>query len=300
MSRGDFGSQRYGAVSTQEPSRVDLGLSSSGSSYQSFEAFKDFGGRCQKVSNSIQAITAKTSQMEKLLRQVGTSSDALGLRHRLSKLRIEVQHAVAGSASAVKQLERDVRSSSGAVQRTDVIRFERLKTEYSDCVKRYQKALTATMEAERTSLPPHVLLQGRRDGSSLVQEDDYENQNLMDAEQRRQEELEHLQRQEQIVDFHETEIEEREEAIRTIESDMVEVNEIFRDLGTLVHEQGEQIDLIETHITTTKGRVEDGTQQLRKAKEYQKKARTKMCCLLIVILIIAAVLAIIIYFSVEK
>ncbi|XP_065843406.1 syntaxin-12-like [Oscarella lobularis] len=304
MSRGDFGSQKYGeygAVSSQESAggNVELGFSTSETSYQSFETFRDYNERCQKVSNTVQSISAKTTQMEKLLKQVGTPTDAPELRRRLASLRNEVQHAVAETAGILKHLERDVRTPSGGLRKKDSLRFERLKSDYSDCVKRYQKALRGAMEAERVSLPAHTYT---HHGSHL-QGDEYggdERSHLVEAERRRQEELDYLQKQEQVIDFHQGELEEREEAIKNIESDMVQCNEIFKDLGTMVHEQGDQIDLIEANITTTRGRVQDGTQQLRQAKEYQKKARSKMCCILIVILIVAAVLAIIIYFSVKK
>ncbi len=43
-------------------------------------------------------------------------------------------------------------------------------------------------------------------------------------------------------------LQEREERIRQLESDILDVNEIFRDLGQLVHEQGETIDTIEANV----------------------------------------------------
>ena len=41
------------------------------------------------------------------------------------------------------------------------------------------------------------------------------------------------------------ELQERERSIRQLESDIVDVNTIFKDLATMVHEQGEMIDSIE-------------------------------------------------------
>lgn len=53
------------------------------------------------------------------------------------------------------------------------------------------------------------------------------------------------------VDFQESLIIEREEEIRGIEQGITELNEIFRDLGTMVNQQGEMIDVIEVHIGNT-------------------------------------------------
>lgn len=51
------------------------------------------------------------------------------------------------------------------------------------------------------------------------------------------------------VDFQEGLILEREEEIRGIEQGITELNEIFRDLGTMVTEQGVMIDNIEQNVS---------------------------------------------------
>jgi syntaxin 7 len=84
-----------------------------------------------------------------------------------------------------------------------------------------------------------------------------------------EEAMQQLQRQEDDIEFNQALIEEREDNIRAIEAEIVEINEMFRDLGTLVHEQGEQIDLIEANITKTKTTVEEGKEQLQSASKYQ-------------------------------
>lgn len=61
----------------------------------------------------------------------------------------------------------------------------------------------------------------------------------------------------------------REQAIRKIESDIVEVNQIFKDLATMVHEQGEVIDSIEANVETASIQVNEGAQQIAKARDYQ-------------------------------
>lgn len=57
------------------------------------------------------------------------------------------------------------------------------------------------------------------------------------------------------------------------QSDILDVNTIFKDLATLVHEQGEVIDSIEANVESTHVRVQEGTEQLRQAETYkvQKK-----------------------------
>lgn len=45
----------------------------------------------------------------------------------------------------------------------------------------------------------------------------------------------------QEIEFDSAIIAEREARVKQIESDILDVNQIFRDLGTMVHEQGEII-----------------------------------------------------------
>lgn len=95
-------------------------------------------------------------------------------------------------------------------------------------------------------------------------------------------------------------IREREEALKQLESDIVDVNDIFKELAILVHEQGEVIDSIEANVDSTAVHVETANVQLEKAKSYQKAARKKMCCVLVVLLVGAGVLGLIIWLSVKN
>ncbi|KAI6075112.1 T-SNARE domain-containing protein 1 isoform X1 [Aix galericulata] len=73
-------------------------------------------------------------------------------------------------------------------------------------------------------------------------------------------------------------IRQREEAIQQIEqhiasghgtSDMLDVNQIIKDLASMVHEQGDTIDSIEANIETASSNVESANEQLAKASQHQ-------------------------------
>ena len=84
---------------------------------------------------------------------------------------------------------------------------------------------------------------------------------------------------------------ERESEIRNIEQSVGELNELFRDVAHMVHEQGGQLDMIDANVVGVAGDTRQADVELRSASRYQKSARGKACCLL---LILAAVLTIII------
>ena len=47
------------------------------------------------------------------------------------------------------------------------------------------------------------------------------------------------------------------------------MNQIFKELGAMVHEQGEVVDSIEASVEKTEVFVGEGVQQLREASNYQ-------------------------------
>ena len=92
------------------------------------------------------------------------------------------------------------------------------------------------------------------------------------------------------VDFQEALIIEREAEIRNIEQSVGELNELFRDVAHIVHEQGGQLDLISENVENVTNDTRGANVELRSASRYQKSARSKMCCLLIILAVILAII----------
>lgn len=72
--------------------------------------------------------------------------------------------------------------------------------------------------------------------------------------------------------------------------DIQDVNQIFKELGALVHAQGEIVDSIEASVERTEVFVNEGAQELRMASNYQTKLRKKKCFLLIIGVVVLAIL----------
>ena len=49
------------------------------------------------------------------------------------------------------------------------------------------------------------------------------------------------------------------------------IHDIYKDLGTLVTEQGNDINVIETHTLDTRNRTERGLIELQEAKRYRSR-----------------------------
>lgn len=74
-------------------------------------------------------------------------------------------------------------------------------------------------------------------------DDSSDRQNLLErAAEERHQKLQELKE----VEFEQQMLREREQRMRQIESDMIDVNQIMKELSTMVHEQGESISKIIT------------------------------------------------------
>lgn len=74
-------------------------------------------------------------------------------------------------------------------------------------------------------------------------------------------------------DVNMSQLREREAALRRLESDIVDVNMIFKDLAIMVHDQGEIIDSIESNVEAVQIRVTEANSHLESAKKLQVSRR---------------------------
>lgn len=82
-------------------------------------------------------------------------------------------------------------------------------------------------------------------------------------------------------------VEEREQEVNKIVKSIVDLNEIFKDLGNMVHDQGTILDRIDYNIEQTQVQVHEGFKQLQKAERYQRKNRKMHCILILAVMVVA-------------
>jgi hypothetical protein len=69
-----------------------------------------------------------------------------------------------------------------------------------------------------------------------------------------------------------------------------EVAGMFNDLATLVNQQSEMLDSIESNVESAQTYIKKGNENLKQAIELQKKTRKCYCCLLCIVIVIVIVL----------
>lgn len=89
-------------------------------------------------------------------------------------------------------------------------------------------------------------------------------------------------------------LEEREKEINHIVRSIQELNDIFRDLATMIVDQGTVLDRIDCNIEKASVHVKQGLEELNKASKYQKSDRKmKVIFILSIIVIVLFILLII-------
>jgi len=73
---------------------------------------------------------------------------------------------------------------------------------------------------------------------------------------------------------------EREEGIRRIQSQVSEVNQIFRDLASIVTDQGQQFETIEQQAESSSSNTKQAVRELKKTADRQRSQRERLFCLL--------------------
>lgn len=145
---------------------------------------------------------------------------------------------------------------------------DRLTSDFSDVLRNFQVIQRTAAQKEKESVlraraASHTK-PGADDGPSALIDLDG---SLSFQQQRPQQQSQSQIQMEEEVDV--DELREREKSIRKIESDIVDVNQIFKDLATMVHAQGEVIDSIEANVESATIQVSEGASQIAKAREYQ-------------------------------
>lgn len=146
----------------------------------------------------------------------------------------------------------------------------------------FQRAQQVSAERQRTVVK----------GVKLAVDDDISTDNndpQLESPEQRQAQILQSQLSPHELAYQESLIQEREEEIREIETGIHELAEIFRDLGTLVQQQGGMLENIETNVSNIATDTGAAAQELTSASEYQRKAGRRAACLMIILVVVTCV-----------
>ncbi|CAN1165959.1 SYP124 [Linum perenne] len=87
-----------------------------------------------------------------------------------------------------------------------------------------------------------------------------------------------------------SEIQERHDAVKEIEKNLIELHQVFLDMAALVEAQGHQLNDIESHVANASSFVRRGNVQLEEAREHQKSSRKWTCYAILLCIVFLIVL----------
>ncbi|XP_072317488.1 syntaxin-12-like [Eucyclogobius newberryi] len=255
---------------------------------------RDFGGLIQTCSGNIQKITQNTGQIKNLLYQLGTGSDVAESQEKLQQLQHYTNQLAKETNRHLKGLGALALPMSPSEQRQQKLQKERLMSDFSAALNNFQVVQRRAADKEKESVAR------ARAGSRATGDADNLNDHLVTFEKEDEWGQAVTQTQEPSITHDDLEvIRERETNIRQLESDIMDVNQIFKDLAVMIHDQGEMIDSIEANVENAEVHVNRGAGQLQKAAYYQRKSRKRMCVLAMVLSLVLVVLIIIVWQAVK-
>ncbi|CAD5187492.1 syntaxin-22-like [Musa acuminata AAA Group] len=245
----------------------------------------------QAVAAGLFQITTAVRNFERLVNTIGTPKDTPELREKLHNARLQIGQLVKDTSAKLKQAsETDHRVEVSASKK---VADAKLAKDFQNILKEFQKLqrLSAERETAYAPLVPQTVLPS---SYAATEADSNSNKALEQravlAESRRQE----VVLLDNEIVFNEAIIEEREQGIQEIQQQIGQVNEIFKDLAVLVHDQGAVIDDINSHIENSYAATAQGKTQLKNAAKTQKSNSSLMCLLLVIFGIILLIVIIII------
>ncbi|XP_035452800.1 syntaxin-7 [Spodoptera frugiperda] len=261
------------------------------SSYQGGVSFEDrdnnFQRLSQTIASNIKKISQNVSSMSKMVNQLQTPQDSQEHRNQLRQIQNYNQKLARDTSSLIMELMK-LPTDQPAHKMTR----ERLRDEYMITLNSFQS--TQRLAAQKTKEDVRKVKAQSASiniGDPFAISGDSSNKELMEMGEPT------LREQEQVMQTERSlvELEERERDIRQLESDIMDVNQIFKELGTMIHSQGEVVNSIESSVEYATVNVESGTQELREAANYKNKLRKKKVYLFLALIIIVSIILIIIF-----
>ncbi|GAB4847388.1 Syntaxin-22, variant 2 [Ancistrocladus abbreviatus] len=241
----------------------------------------------QAVAAGIFQINTAVVTFRRLVDAVGTSKDTPEHRQKLHDTRQRILQLVKDTSAKLKALSESDHSAN--VTQSKKIEDAKLARDFQTTLQEFQKVQQLASARESTYMPSAS--QASLPTTSMAGEEaklDQETQPFL-LEQRRQEVM--LLGNE--ISFNEAIVEEREQGIKEIQDQIGQVNEIFKDLTVLVHEQGVVVDDIHSNIEASAAATTQARQQLNKASKSERSG-TSWCWWLLLVFAVVVIIVLII------
>ncbi|XP_075969326.1 syntaxin-7-like [Anticarsia gemmatalis] len=247
--------------------------------YDNGETYHDFEYLLHNIRTNTKKISKNVSAMYNMVKQLQTPQDTQELRNQLRQVQTYTQMLVKDTSSLMIEL-RNIEGQTSLEEYNKQL----LNYEYITALKSFQTTQKLAAKKSKEEV--------RKQRANNAMYDDQGTKDLLVLDEG------NVLKQEQLTIETERdliELEERERNVRLLENDILEVNEIFKDLGLVVHEQGEVVDSIEASVDRTTVNIDNGLSDLRDAVREKNKLRKKETYFCFAVIIVVSIIIIMIF-----
>lgn len=202
------------------------------------------------ISEKIVKFQADVIQFEKLVGQLGSDKDSAEMRQKMEKLRGTMKLKTKDAADMLKKEDRNIPKAAKS----------KMVDELKSSTSKMQELLEKSAHLEREN----ILKVRRKSSVKAAMDMNVNNDDIV------------LQMEESGDDVNAALVKERNAELKKVEEDMEGLAEVVSDLNSMVHEQGESLNVIEDNVNQTKENVSTAVVDLGSARSYQASARKKM------------------------
>ncbi|KAJ2723678.1 hypothetical protein GGI07_002473 [Coemansia sp. Benny D115] len=297
MSFNDLERGSYAAVAGRNTAAANGALSTQSQEETTYKR------TVQELSRKVFQINASVANIRQLVGQLGTTRDTSRLRQDIHTKMEDTRDLVKTTTTELKGLS-DFQSSAAtaAARRARKLEQQKLTADFQKVLEQFQSIQRVSAEATREFVDraKHAVQTQQGGLSPQHMYDEFgENSPLLGNNRQRQQQQLQQSRHVELsildndIEYNEALINERETEIADIEQGIVELNEIFRDLGTIVTEQQSLLDNIERNVDDVVVNVQEASNELTSADRHDRRAsKTKWCLMLFAMLFFIIVLLI--------
>ncbi|CAN9514191.1 unnamed protein product [Ophioblennius macclurei] len=253
---------------------------------------RDFNSVVQICCSNIQKIGQNSCQIRSLLQQLVITPETPELQDKLQQLQHHTNQLAKDTNRNLKELGSAPRPVAPSEQWQQKLQKERLMNDFSAALNNFQELQRKAAESQKECVArARAASRGLGDGEIVTEQ-------LVTFE--KEDEWGQVQTEKPPISEEDLEIiREKETSIRQLEANIIDVNQIFKDLAVMIHDQGEMIDSIEANVEHADLHVDRGAVQLQKAAYYQRKSRKRTCFLAMVASLVLIILIIIIWQAIK-
>lgn len=185
----------------------------------------EFIGLSENIAQNIQKVKSSWLELDKSFKKIGTNRDNQEIRDKIQQLQVTTNQIITITSKDLHRLTAVVRRGGDKQQKLQV---EKLTSDFKMVVEKYSASQQQIALKMKSIILRKASLQDEMNRDSMESND-------FDKE------LVQKQIQARNLQFEQDMLIERENNVREIEANVLDVNQIMRELNSLINQQGEAV-----------------------------------------------------------